>query len=565
MRIEISVVTGTYNRLNYLQKMVESTRLSIGRGIPYEIIVVDGGSKDGTPVWCKSQPDIVFIQQGALLGAVKAFNAGFAQAKGRYVVIGNDDIEFVFESIQAAYAYMEDHKDVGIGCFYQDRGNREFHVELLAATRDGVHVSVPYGQVCIVPKWLGDKVGWWGNYTKTYGGDNELSCNIYELGYKIEPVPCACIHDKMPMDELRIKNTGSVELNKGQHPDSIAYMKKWLVGRHGPNIVSKPLVPNPLKRKLRILYAPIYEHRIRMQLTTKRGLRDALARRSAVSEVDYMNNPLLIFDVANMFKPDVFLLQLHNSDVFPINLMKELRQEHKDAVFVNWNGDYNPSILYSESYIRLMHEFDVASFVCADVHKKYKNWMYWQIGYEESDALPTVTTRKHDVLFLGNEYSEKRKVFGNMLRNLRGVNVGIYGDWKSIRVEGMNLYNFDEGQRLYMNCKIALGDCQWRDSVGYVSNRILQCLYAGTFMLQQSFKGMEKYTGLKNGVHLVTWDSIEEIPDLIKYWMKNEDKRLKIAKEGQEFVMTKHSFDVRVDELFKKLLSTSNRVRGILL
>ena len=545
--------------------MVESTRLSIGRGIPYEIIVVDGGSKDGTPVWCKSQPDIVFIQQGALLGAVKAFNAGFAQAKGRYVVIGNDDIEFVFESIQAAYAYMEDHKDVGIGCFYQDRGNREFHVELLAATRDGVHVSVPYGQVCIVPKWLGDKVGWWGNYTKTYGGDNELSCNIYELGYKIEPVPCACIHDKMPMDELRIKNTGSVELNKGQHPDSIAYMKKWLVGRHGPNIVSKPLVPNPLKRKLRILYAPIYEHRIRMQLTTKRGLRDALARRSAVSEVDYMNNPLLIFDVANMFKPDVFLLQLHNSDVFPINLMKELRQEHKDAVFVNWNGDYNPSILYSESYIRLMHEFDVASFVCADVHKKYKNWMYWQIGYEESDALPTVTTRKHDVLFLGNEYSEKRKVFGNMLRNLRGVNVGIYGDWKSIRVEGMNLYNFDEGQRLYMNCKIALGDCQWRDSVGYVSNRILQCLYAGTFMLQQSFKGMEKYTGLKNGVHLVTWDSIEEIPDLIKYWMKNEDKRLKIAKEGQEFVMTKHSFDVRVDELFKKLLSTSNRVRGILL
>lgn len=116
-----------------------------------------------------------------------------------------------------------------------------------------------------------------------------------------------------------------------------------------------------------------------------------------------------------------------------------------------------------------------------------------------------------------------------------------------------------------MNCKIALGDCQWRDSVGYVSNRILQCLYAGTFMLQQSFKGMEKYTGLKNGVHLVTWDSIEEVPDLIKYWMKNEDKRLKIAKEGQEFVMTKHSFDVRVDELFKKLLSTSNRVRGILL
>jgi hypothetical protein len=42
MEIEISVVTGTYNRLVYLQKMVESVRKSIGRGIPYEIVIVDG-------------------------------------------------------------------------------------------------------------------------------------------------------------------------------------------------------------------------------------------------------------------------------------------------------------------------------------------------------------------------------------------------------------------------------------------------------------------------------------------------------------------------------------------
>jgi hypothetical protein len=411
---------------------------------------------------------------------------------------------------------------------------------------------------------LGNKVGWWGNYTKTYAGDNELSCNVYELGYKVEPIPCACIHDKMPMDALRISNTGSVELNKGQHPDSIAYMKKWLVGRHGPNIVSRPLVPNPLKRKLRVLYAPIYEHRIKIQTVTKRGLRDALAKRCSVTEVDYIDNPLLIFDVAQMFKPDVFLLQLHNDTTFPLKLMEELREEHKDSIFVNWNGDYNPSILYSKNYIHLMQEFDIATFVCADIKKLYKNWMYWQIGYETTNAVPDSRTPKHDVLFLGNEYSEKRKLFGKMLKGLKNVNVGIYGDWQSIKVNGINLYNFDEGQQLYKNCKIALGDCQWRDSIGYVSNRILQCLYSGTFMLQQSFKGMEKYTGLKNGVHLVTWEDMSEIPELVKYWMKHEDKRMKIAKAGMDYVIKHHNFDVRVDELFKKLTTTSSRIRGIL-
>jgi hypothetical protein len=459
---------------------------------------------------------------------------------------------------------MEDHKDVGIGCFYQDRGNKDFHVELLAATKDGKHVSVPYGQVCIVPRWLGNKVGWWGTEYRTYAGDNELSCNVYELGYKVEPIPCACIHDKMPMDELRISNSGTAELNKGQHPDSIAYMKKWLMGRHGPKIVNRPLIPNPLKRRLRVLYAPIYEHRIQIQTVTKRGLRDALAKRCSVTEVDYIDNPLLIFDVAQMFKPDVFLLQLHNDTTFPLKLMEELREEHKDSVFVNWNGDYNPSILKSKNYMKLMQEFDIASFVCADIKKLYKNWMYWQIGYEVTNAVPDTRTPKHDVLFLGNEYSDKRKIFGRILKGLKDVNVGIYGDWKSIRVNGINLYNFDEGQRLYKNCKIALGDCQWRDSVGYVSNRILQCLYSGTFMLQQSFKGMEKFTGLKNGVHLVTWEDMEEIPKLVKYWMKHEDKRLKIAKAGMDYVIKYHSFDVRVDELFKKLISTSPKIRGIL-
>ena len=565
MEIEISVVTGTYNRLVYLQKMVESVRKSIGRGIPYEIVIVDGGSTDGTSIWCKSQNDIVFIQQGKLLGAVKAFNAGFEAAKGRYVVIGNDDIDFIDESIQTVYAYLEDHKDVGIGCFYQDRGGKEFHIELLAATQNGKHVSVPYGQVCMVPKWLGDKVGWWGDYTKTYAGDNELSCNVYELGYKVVPVPCACIHDRMPMDNLRIINSGSVELNKGQHPDSIAYVKKWLSdGKHGPTIVDKPKIPNPLKRKLRILYAPIYEHRIKLQLSTKRGLRDALVKRCSVTEVDYINNPLLIFDVAQMFKPDVMILQIHNDTILPINLMRELKAENKDTVFVSWNGDYNPLILYSDSYIKLMHEFDVASFVSADIKSKYKNWMYWQIGYEISDVLPVPITPKHDVLFLGNEYSEKRKKLGQILKGMKNVNVGIYGDWQSMKVDGINLYNFDEGTRLYKNCKIALGDCQWRDSVGYVSNRIFQCLYANTFMLQQSFKGMEKYTGLKNGVHLVTWDEMEEIPELVKYWMNHEEQRLKIAKAGRDYVLKNHSFDVRVDEMFKKLTTISSRIRGIL-
>src|SRR4030065_1229433 len=224
--MEISVVTGTYSRLNYLKSMVESVRKSIGTGIPYEVVVVDGGSKDGTVEWCKKQSDIKFIQQGRLLGAVKAFNEGAFAATGRYVILANDDVQFIDESILCALSFMQDNPTVGIGCFYQDRGNQPWYVDVMSAMLDGKPVTIHYGQVCIGPKWLGDKVGWWGNYLHTYGGDNELSCNVAEQGYRIEPVPCAFIHDSVAADSLRLVNNNRKKTNN-THPDTYAWLQKW--------------------------------------------------------------------------------------------------------------------------------------------------------------------------------------------------------------------------------------------------------------------------------------------------------------------------------------------------
>jgi glycosyltransferase involved in cell wall biosynthesis len=126
--MEISVVSGTYNRLAYLQKMVLSIRQSLAGvyGLTYEIVLVDGGSNDTTQDWCRSQPDIRLIEHGELKGAVKAFNDGAYAAQGKYVIMANDDIEFVDNSILTAYVYMETHPNCGGGCFYQDRNGRDW-------------------------------------------------------------------------------------------------------------------------------------------------------------------------------------------------------------------------------------------------------------------------------------------------------------------------------------------------------------------------------------------------------------------------------------------------------
>ena len=59
---EISVVLGSYNRCSFLKAAIESVRNN-GITVPYEIIVVDGGSTDGSFRWLSRQKDIITIIQ----------------------------------------------------------------------------------------------------------------------------------------------------------------------------------------------------------------------------------------------------------------------------------------------------------------------------------------------------------------------------------------------------------------------------------------------------------------------------------------------------------------------
>lgn len=557
----VSIVSGTYNRLRYLQNMVDTVRTSVGVGIPYEIVIVDGGSKDGTIPYCKSHTDIVLIEQGKLLGAVKAFNAGFKVAKGKYIVIANDDIAFMDDAIMTAIGFMETHNTVGIGCFCQDRGGKEFHIEHMPAIKDDKSVSVPYGQVCIIPKWLGDKVGWWGSYLHTYAGDNEMSCNVLELGYSVEKCdPCCCIHDYVAKDELRISNMGSVENHPSQgHPDSNAWVKKWTRnGKLGPILHKDPKIRVEDKVS-RVLYAPIYDPSVNtdLQRKTKYGLREALDREFHVVEVDYYNNHLEVLDVADRWHPDIFLMQLQDSAKFNLNHFKYLQATNPNSIFINWNGDFHPEHILNPEYMEIMRLCHISTFVTTFMQRQYDekkiNWKYWQIGYEDirnpEDGIPLPSTKKHDVLLLGNGYHAERIKMGEILKQIKGIDVGIYGSWpKQVRINGMNIYDFADGIRLYKNCKIAISDSR-KEAPGFVSNRLFQSMAAGAFTLQQKIEGMEELIGLKDGVHLVIWSSFDDLQQKITYWLEHDDERIAIAKAGQSEVRKNHSFDARVWEL----------------
>ena len=552
----LSIVSGTYNRLPSLSKMLDSARRQIPDGIDHEFVIIDGGSVDGTLEWARQQPDVVLIEHGSLKGALRAFTDGGYAARGEYVILSNDDVEFLPGSIMPGIVHLETHPACGaIG--YQD--NRQapgyegqgYKVQTIGIIVDGKEQQAPYAQVGMFRKWIGDAAGWWGADDATmgqgsvYGGDNWLSARIYEMGYVVNEVPACRVRDSVIDDDLRRINYRNERKNPG------VYYKAFPT----PPVFKMGVIPENNER-LRILYLPIYEKRYGKY---KHGLREALTHYGLVYELDYVNADFDLEAIVKAWQPHLMVSQFHSPDGLPLDELVNARRAKPDMLVVNWNGDVYEDKLLSERMIAYLRHVDWQLVVNASVIPVYEahgiRSAYWQVAYEPIDESKLPQVLRHDVVFLANAYTPERRELGAALQALPGVNVGLYGrgwSWAN----GETIYNFEAGAALYRNAKIAIGDNQYIESRGFVSNRLFEALANGAFLLQQRIDGLEDLTGYRDGVHYVSWEDTADLQAKIKKWTQSryDKQRREIARAGQAFTRDMHSFDRRVQELFETIL-----------
>lgn len=554
----LSIVTGSYNRLNYLSRMVASVRSQLPRHIAYEIVVVDGGSKDGTIEWCKSQPDIVLIEHGELRGAIKAFTEGARAARGTYVCLANDDCEFWPNSLLRAVAYLEDYRRCGAVAFADNRSMQlgkatKHQVEGMPARySNGEPAWVNYAQVGLFRRWLGDKVGWWGaddeimGQARTYGADNWLSARIWELGYSVDAVDGCAIDDLLARDGLRARNsdTGAA--------DSACYYRAY---PYGPQLQPAPLVPNPQHESLRTLVLDIHDPRLPARTAKEYGLAEAFAKVSYCYHVDIANQEFDLPKLVETWQPHLVFTQMHDTSKINASVLSRARAAKPDCVIINWVGDAHERCYLDPEIIEALRYVDLQLVVNAKVLPTYEqlgiNAAFWEIGFKEAAQAYQGEVPRHDVLFMGNAYNKERLELVEMLQSLP-YDIGLYGNTPGSR--GNTHYDFAHQAALYQNATINIGDT-FPDTYGYCSNRLIQCLGNGGFLLNQRSEGLQEYTGITPGIHYEEWIDLPDLKAKIAHWLKPEQaaQRRQIAEQGRAFICDNFKYDDQISKLWKLL------------
>lgn len=110
---ELSVILVNYNDLRHLKECLSSLTDTV-QDIPYEVIVVDNQSTDGTPRWLREHaPHVRLIANEENVGFARANNQGIQESQGEYVLFLNTDA--VLERQAVAFLREELRSNPSVG------------------------------------------------------------------------------------------------------------------------------------------------------------------------------------------------------------------------------------------------------------------------------------------------------------------------------------------------------------------------------------------------------------------------------------------------------------------
>jgi len=182
-----------------------------------------------------------------------------------------------------------------------------------------------------------------------------------------------------------------------------------------------------------------------------------------------------------------------------------------------------------------------------------------------------VSIKQHDVSFIGTAFGHRHEVTIPNLLNCN-INMRVWGDfWRNeerpgyisdkrighiagTKVSILHMVNLFNQTKINLCFSIGFHTDNFR---GYAPRtmklRHFEITASGGFMLTDWNNDYELEEFFKPGVECEVYNTEEELVDKIKYYLKHEDEREKIAQAGYERCTKEHTWENRFNDIFKAM------------
>ncbi|WP_342437077.1 glycosyltransferase family 2 protein [Paenibacillus sp. FSL L8-0436] len=146
-----SIIIPTYNGLELLRTCVEAIRAYTET--PYEIIVIDNASKDGTDMYCRTN-NLTFISLPENCGFPVACNMGMQLASGDELLLLNNDVVVSQGWLRNLKAALYSAPDVGIAGPVTNYASGQQQVKTAYSDIPGFHAEARQANLQDPSKWI---------------------------------------------------------------------------------------------------------------------------------------------------------------------------------------------------------------------------------------------------------------------------------------------------------------------------------------------------------------------------------------------------------------------------
>lgn len=240
----ISIITPTWNGLDYMKQLAESLDRLVDEW-PFEWIIVDNASEDGTADWL-AQSNLKLngrlITNDENLGFAKANNQAAEQAEGNFLLLLNNDTVVTSGFLEAMINVFNEEKGVGaVGARLVHPGKGTIQhagiIELSSGLPDHYHFGLPMdhpkvmerkqyfgvtGACLMTPKNLYMEMGGLDEEYVNGWEDMDYMQKLRKAGYNVFYEPNALVYHYESRTKGRYAN---------ENQNYTLYMSRWVYGK----------------------------------------------------------------------------------------------------------------------------------------------------------------------------------------------------------------------------------------------------------------------------------------------------------------------------------------------